>query len=87
MVDIEHPAMQPLYDPVRGLVYAAGEPRSHVFATGKQIVRDGKVVAFDHRDPGARSQMAQRRAIQKVPGLDWTGRGAAEIKAPTFPSR
>jgi hypothetical protein len=50
-------------------------------------VRDGKGLAFDYRDPGARLQMAQRRAIQKVPSLDWTGRFAAEIKAPTFPSR
>ena len=58
-----------------------------VFFTGKQIVRDGKGLAFDYRDPGARLQMAQRRAIQKVPSLDWTGRFAAEIKAPTFPSR
>jgi hypothetical protein len=50
-------------------------------------VRDGKVLAFDYRDASARLQMAQRRAIQKVPGLDWAGRGAAEIMPPTFPSR
>ena len=88
MVDIEHPAMQPLYDPVRSLVYAAGERAiRHLFVGGQQIVRDGKVLAFDYRNPSARLQMAQRPAIQKVPGLDWTGRGAAEIKASTFPSR
>jgi len=29
----------------------------HVFVTGKQIVRDGKVLAFDYRDPSARLQM------------------------------
>ena len=52
-----------------------------------QIVRGGNALAFDYRNPSARLQMAQRRAIQKVPGLDWTGRGAAEIKASTFPSR
>ena len=88
MVDIEHPAMQPLYDPVRSLVYAAGERAiRHLFVGGQQIVRDGKVLAFDYRNPSARLQMAQRPAIQKVPGLDWTGRGGAEIKSPTFPSR
>jgi 5-methylthioadenosine/S-adenosylhomocysteine deaminase len=63
--------MQPLYDPVRSLVYAAGEPRSarSSSAAGK-IVRDGKVLTFDYRDASARLQMPQRRAIQKVPGLD-----------------
>ena len=41
-----------------------------VFVGGRQIVRDGKVLAFDYRDASARLQMPQRRAIQKVPGLD-----------------
>jgi 5-methylthioadenosine/S-adenosylhomocysteine deaminase len=44
MVDITHPAMQPLYDPVRSLVYAAGERAiRHVFVVGQQVLRDGKV--------------------------------------------
>ncbi len=34
-----------------------------------------------------RLQMAQRRAIEKVPGFDWAGRGAAEIMPPTFQSK
>src|SRR5262249_30878137 len=59
----------------------------HVFVTGKQIVRDGKVLAFDYRDPQCSVANGQRRAIQKVPRLDWTGRDAVEIKSPTFPSR
>ena len=50
-------------------------------------MRDGKVLAFKYRDASARLQMAQRRAIQKVPGLDWAVRAAAEIMPPTFPSR
>jgi hypothetical protein len=41
-----------------------------VFVGGRQIVRDGKVLAFDYRDASAGLQMPQRRAIQKVPGLD-----------------
>ena len=88
MVDIEHPAMQPLYDPVRSLLYAAGERAiRHVFVGGQQIVRDGKALAFDYADASARLQMAQRRAIEKVPGFDWAGRGAAEIMPPTFRSK
>jgi 5-methylthioadenosine/S-adenosylhomocysteine deaminase len=71
MVDVEHPAMQPLHDSVRSLVYAVGERAiRHVFVGGQQIVREDKELAFDYRDASARLQMAQQRAIQKVPALD-----------------
>jgi cytosine/adenosine deaminase-related metal-dependent hydrolase len=87
MVDISDPAMQPLYDPVRSLVYAAGERAvRHVFVGGQQIVRDGKALAFDYADASARLAMAQRRAIEKVPRLDWGGRSATEIMPLTFRS-
>ena len=49
-------------------------------------MREDKVLAFDYCDASARLQMAQRRAIQKVPGLDWAGRSAAEIMPPTSPT-
>jgi hypothetical protein len=50
-------------------------------------VRDGRALAFDYADASARLQMAQRRAIEKVPAFDWAGRGAAEIMPPTFRSK
>ena len=88
LVDIAHPAIQPVYDPVRSLVYAAGERAiRHVFVGGQQVVHDGKALAFDYADASARLEMAQRRAIEKVPGFDWAGRSAAEIIPPTFPSK
>jgi 5-methylthioadenosine/S-adenosylhomocysteine deaminase len=87
MVDIAHPAMQPLYDPVRSMVYAAGERAvRHVFVGGQQVVRDGKALAFDYADATARLAIAQRRAIEKVPRLDWAGRSVAEIMPLTFRS-
>ena len=63
MVDISHPAMQPLYDPIRSLIYAAGERAiRHVFVGGRQVVRDGKATAFDYpmRAPGWRWRSAAR---------------------------
>jgi hypothetical protein len=54
---------------------------------GQQIVRDGKAPAFDYANASARLQMAQHRAIEKVPGFDWAGRGVAQIMPPTFPSK
>jgi 5-methylthioadenosine/S-adenosylhomocysteine deaminase len=88
MVDIAHPAMQPLYDPVRSMIYAAGERAiRHVFVGGRQVVHDGRALAFDYVDASARLDMAQRRAIEKVPRFDWAGRGAAEMMPPAFPAR
>jgi hypothetical protein len=54
---------------------------------GQQVVRDGKALAFDYADASARLEMAQRRAIEKMPRFDWAGCSAAEIMPPTFPSR
>jgi 5-methylthioadenosine/S-adenosylhomocysteine deaminase len=70
MVDIAHPAMQPLYDPIRSMVYAAGERAvRHVFVGGKQVVRDGKALAFDYADASARLEMAQRDRESTSPRL------------------
>ena len=71
MVDIAHPAMQPLYDPVRSLVYAAGERAvRHVFVGGQQVVRDGKALAFDYADASARlkwhSAARSRRCLVSI---------------------
>jgi hypothetical protein len=51
------------------------------------IVRDGKALAFDYADATARLEMAQHRAIEKVPRRDWGGRSAAELMPRTFRSR
>jgi len=49
------------------------------------VVGDGKALAFDYADASSRLEMAQRRAIEKVPTFDWAKRGATEIMPPTFP--
>jgi len=86
VVDAEHPAMRPLYDPIRSLVYSAAERAvGHVFVDGRQVVKDGKTLAFDYADAVARLEEAQRRAIERVPSLDWGKRPAVEIMPPTFP--
>jgi 5-methylthioadenosine/S-adenosylhomocysteine deaminase len=88
MVDATHPAMRPLHDPIRSLVYSAGERAvRHVFVDGREVVRDGKVLAFDYADASARLEEAQRRAIEKVPRFDWAHRGAGELMPPTYEIR
>jgi 5-methylthioadenosine/S-adenosylhomocysteine deaminase len=86
IVDAEHPAMRPLYDPIRSLVYSASVCAvRHVFVDGRQVVKDGKALAFDYADAVARLEHAQRRVIERIPSLDWGKRSAIEIMPPTFP--
>lgn len=88
LVDVTHPAMRPLYDPIRSLVYAAGERAvRQVFVDGREVVRDGKALAFDYADAARRLEEAQRRAIEKVPQLDWGRRGVGELMPPTYETR
>jgi len=85
LVDVTHPAMRPLHDPIRSLVYTAGERAVRdVYVDGRQVVRNGKALAFDYADAAARLEAAQRRAIEKVPGFDWARRSVAELMPPTF---
>jgi cytosine/adenosine deaminase-related metal-dependent hydrolase len=80
--------MRPLHDPIRSLVYTAGERAvREVWVDGRQVVRDGKALAFDYADASARLEEAQRRAIAKVPGFDWAKRGVDEIMPPVFERR
>ena len=57
----------------------------HVFVGGQQILRNGKVLAFDYRDARARLQMAQQRAIQKVPGSRLGRARRRRDQGPDFP--
>ncbi len=85
LVDVTHPAMRPLYDPIRSLVYAAGERAvRHVFVDGRRVVRDGRALAFDYADAASRLEEAQRRAIEKVPQFDWAHRGVGELMPTTY---
>jgi 5-methylthioadenosine/S-adenosylhomocysteine deaminase len=85
LVDVTHPAMRPVYDPIRSLIYAAGERAIRdVFVDGRQVVRDGKALAFDYADAAARLEEAQMRAIEKVPQFDWGHRRVAELMPTTY---
>jgi 5-methylthioadenosine/S-adenosylhomocysteine deaminase len=85
LVDVTHPAMRPLHDPIRSLVYTAGERAVRdVWVDGREVVRNGKALAFDYADAAARLEAAQRRAIEKVPDFDWGHRSVDELMPPTF---
>jgi 5-methylthioadenosine/S-adenosylhomocysteine deaminase len=87
LVDMAHPMMRPTHDPVRSLIYAAGDRAIRsVFVDGQQVVDNGRVVTIDYPAAAAALHEAQRRVKAAVPSLDWNHRTAEKISPLTFPS-
>jgi 5-methylthioadenosine/S-adenosylhomocysteine deaminase len=85
LVDVRHPAMRPVYDPIRSMIYAGGERAiRQVYVDGHEVVKDGKALAFDYADASARLEAAQARAIEKVPQFDWARRSVSVLMPPTY---
>ncbi|QIM72226.1 N-ethylammeline chlorohydrolase [Bordetella trematum] len=87
LVDLRHPMMSPYRDPVRSLIFAAGDRAVHtVFVDGRKVVEDGEVLTIDRAAAAAGVQAAQQRAIAKFPSLDLVAqRSIAEVAPLTFP--
>ncbi|HYF06662.1 MAG TPA: amidohydrolase family protein [Acetobacteraceae bacterium] len=85
LVDITHPMMRPTRDPVRSLIYAAGDRAvKAVYVDGRQVVRDGEVLTMDYRAAAEHLHEAQKRVAAKVPERDWAHRSAERISPPSF---
>lgn len=79
MADLEHPAMRPVRDPLRSLIYVAGErPVRQVFVDGRQVVEDGRALAFDLPAALDRLEAAQRQAEIDFAARDFAGRSHDE---------
>lgn len=75
LVDLDHWAMRPLRDPLKSLVFSAGErPIRDVFIDGQQVVTKGRVITLDHADALDRLEAGQRRAMARTPKVDWAER-------------
>lgn len=87
LVDVTHPMMRPLRDPVRSLIYAAAERAvTTVIVDGVTVVEDGKVLTMDYAAAAAELEAAQRRAEPHVKELDWAHRDHLAISPLTFPN-
>ncbi|MBX9702004.1 MAG: amidohydrolase family protein [Acetobacteraceae bacterium] len=85
LVDVTHPMMRPTRDPVRSLIYAAGDRAvKAVFVDGHKVVEDGEVLTMDYRAAAAELHEAQQRAALKVPEYDWAHRSADVMSPPSF---
>lgn len=85
LVDITHPMMRPTHDPVRNLIYAAGDRAVRaVFVDGQKLVEEGRVLTIDYPAAAQALHEAQARVKANVPSLDWAHRSADSISPPTF---
>src|SRR5581483_4160004 len=85
LVDVTHPMMRPAHDPVRSLIYAAGDRAVRdVYVDGLKVVGDGRVLTMDYPAAAAALHEAQARIKGNVPGLDWNHRTADQVSPPTF---
>jgi cytosine/adenosine deaminase-related metal-dependent hydrolase len=86
VVDMSHPYMQPDYEPLRSLIYSAGDRAIRdVYVDGVQVVRDGKVTAFDIAEDLAMLRKGQSEVIANAPQRDWAGRSLAEMSPRVYP--
>lgn len=86
LADVTHPAMRPVRDPLRSMIYVAAERAVRdVFVDGRQVVQDGRCLAFDLNDATARLEAAQRRAEAQFRQLDFAGRTHLEASPLSYP--
>jgi 5-methylthioadenosine/S-adenosylhomocysteine deaminase len=75
LVDLDHPAMRPIYDPWRTLVYSADDRAIRdVWIDGRRIVADGLVTTIDIEAATAALEEAQAKVLARVPERDWAHR-------------
>jgi 5-methylthioadenosine/S-adenosylhomocysteine deaminase len=86
LVDVTHPNMRPVRDPVRSLIYAAADRAVRdVFVDGAQVVENGRVTNVDHMGACAKLEEAQRRAEPGVAKTDWAKRDHSTISPLMLP--
>lgn len=86
LVDLAHPAMQPVHDPLRNLIHCAAERAvKDVFVDGARIVKGGKPVHLDVEGAVRQLQDAQRRACRMAEKSDPKGRDIATLAPYSLP--
>lgn len=88
LVDLKASSMMPVREPLRFLVFVAGDWAIHdVFVDGECVVTDGKVMTMDMESVLEALQEAQARSMSSIPDLDWAGRSAEKLSPMVFETR
>ncbi|MCY4609488.1 MAG: amidohydrolase family protein [bacterium] len=74
-VDLAHPAMRPVREPLRSLIVVAAERAVRdVWVDGELVVADGKIATIDIAAELDRLEAGQKAMMAAVPQIDWAGR-------------
>src|SRR5262249_52559130 len=80
LVDLRHPALQPVRDPLKSLVFSGLErPISDVFIDGVHILVAGTLKTIDEAAVIEALNSGQRAALRNVPAADYARRPIDEI--------
>lgn len=86
LVDLRHPAMMPIRDPLRSLIYTAAERAvSDVFVGGSHVVAAGEVTTIDIDEVAARLQLVRDQAERDSAKHHYAGLTAAEVAPLSLP--
>jgi 5-methylthioadenosine/S-adenosylhomocysteine deaminase len=86
VVDIKHPTMMPVREPLRSLLYVAAERAvSDVYVDGHRVVAEGRPVTIDVAAAAAELEEAQKRSMREARARDWAGRGVDELAPMVLP--
>ncbi len=86
LVDLTHPAMRPGRDPLRALLYAAGDRAiTAVYVDGAKVVERGRVLTMDYPAAAAALHEAQVRMVRDVASRDWAGRSVDVVSPRSLP--
>ena len=86
LVDLSHPLMQPVRDPLRSLVYSAADRAVRdVYIDGDLVVKDRAVLTMDQQGSLAQVREAQIAMEANAPNKDYAGRTAEQIAPLSLP--
>ena len=78
--------MQPVYDPIRCLIYTAADRAVRdVYVDGVKVVESGEVLTLDFAEIAARVTDLQRQVLEKVPERHHAGHSAHQVAPLTLP--
>jgi cytosine/adenosine deaminase-related metal-dependent hydrolase len=80
LVDLKHPNLRPLRDPLKCLIHSGtANAVRDVYVDGALIVSDREVLTIDQNAILDEVQAGQARIMERMPSADWARRSADEI--------
>ena len=85
LVDLRHPSMMPVREPLRSLIYVAADRAIRdVYVEGQLVLENGTPLNIDLATAAQALEEAQHRSLEQVPNRDWAFRNADELAPMVF---